>query len=114
MLQRIQTLWMLLAVACAVVTLKFSFFSGNKLGPTPAAAPVFQSLTATGSIPLLILTVLIIVAGLINIFNYKNRKQQIWINIGLIFVSLLNILLYYTATSKFQIGTYDLSAVLSL
>ncbi|HEX9509427.1 MAG TPA: DUF4293 domain-containing protein [Puia sp.] len=114
MLQRIQTLWMLLAVACAVGTLKFSFYSGNKPNATPAAAPVFQSLTATGSILLLILTVLLIVAGLINIFNYKNRKRQIWINIGLIFVSLLNIFLYYQQTKNFSIGTYDLSAVLSL
>lgn len=114
MLQRRQTLWMLLAVACAVLTLKFSFFSGNRPGTAPGAGTTFQYLTATGNVFLLILTVAIIVAGLVNVFNYKNRKLQLRVTIAILLVSLLNIFLYYKQTQNFVQGNYDLTALLSL
>jgi hypothetical protein len=113
MLQRKQTVWMLLAVACAVGTLKFSFFSGSKLGAA-LTTPSPQYLTATGNILILMLTVAIIVAGLVNIFNYKNRKLQLRATLGIILVSLLNIFLYYLETQKFQTGTYSLTAIFTL
>jgi hypothetical protein len=115
MLQRIQTLWALLAVACAVLTLKFSFFSGN-LAPDPGTAKMFKSVTATSNVFLLVLTVAIIVAGLVNIFNYKNRRLQARITLLLILLSLVNIVLYYRETRKFFAaeGTFDLTAVLAL
>ena len=31
MIQRVQTIWLLLASACAFLSLKLSFYSGNKL-----------------------------------------------------------------------------------
>jgi Domain of unknown function (DUF4293) len=117
MLQRIQTLWTLIAAACAVLTLKFPFFSGNKLEIVPPALTqvrVFHYLTAAGNIILLILTVGIIVAGVINIFNYKNRKLQFRITLLLILVSLLDIFLYYRETTHFAEGNYSLTAVLAL
>ena len=115
MLQRIQTLWTFLAVACAVLTLKFSFFSGNK-PPDAAATKMFHSVTATSSVFLLVLTVAIIVTGLVNIFNYKNRRLQVRITLLLILLSLVNIVLYYLETKKFlpAEGTFDLTAVLAL
>jgi hypothetical protein len=114
MLQRIQTLWMLLAVGCAALTLKFSFYSGNKLGISPAR--LFQSVTAASTVFLLILTLGIIVIGLINVFNYKNRRQQLRITLVLLLPALVNIFLYYQETKKFQPGegTYDLTALLAL
>ena len=112
MLQRIQTLWTLLAAACAALTFKFSFYSGNKV--VGANGHVFQSVTATSGILLLIITVIIIAVGLVNIFNFKQRKKQLWITVGLIFLSLLNLFLYYRASQNFIEGTYDLAAILSL
>ena len=112
MLQRIQTLWMLLAAICAALTFKFSFYSGNKL--VGANGHVFQSVTASSGVLLLIITVILIAGSLVNIFNYKQRRKQIWIAIGLIVLSVLNIILYYSASRNFLEGAYELTAVLSL
>jgi predicted ferric reductase len=112
MLQRKQSLWALAAVACAVLTLKFPFFSGERLEVAPAK--ISQVLTATDNIGILIITVILIVAGLVNIFNYKNRKLQLRITVGLILLSLLNIYLYFRETKTFQHGTFSLTALFSL
>ena len=114
MLQRKQTLWQLLALACAVLTLKFSFFSGLQPSATAGQPPVPRYLTAAGNIFLLILTVALIVTTLINTFNYKNRQLQLRLTILLVIVSLGNICLFYLETLKFVQGTYSLSAVLAL
>jgi magnesium-transporting ATPase (P-type) len=122
MLQRKQTLWMFLAVVCAALTFKFSFYSGNvRVGND---GHVFRSLTAlptfinggSGNILILIVTILVLAGSLINIFNFKARKKQLWITIGLIVLSLLNIFLYWRASStpNFIEGKYDLTAVLTL
>jgi uncharacterized protein DUF4293 len=112
MLQRIQTLWTLLAAVCAALTLKYSFYSGNKL--IGANGHLFQSVTATSGVLLLVIAVVLIAGSLVNIFNYKNRKKQLWITIGLIVLSLLNIIVYYKASTNFIEGTYDLTALLTL
>lgn len=111
MLQRIQSVWTLLAAICAALTFKFSFFSGNKA--VDVTGHRFTSVTATSSVLILLVTVIITAATLINIFNYKNRRRQIWINIGLIILSLLNIFLYFKESQGFVEGKYDLTAVLS-
>ena len=40
MLQRIQSIWLLLAAICALLTIKFSFYSGNI--ETPGQPVVFN------------------------------------------------------------------------
>jgi hypothetical protein len=111
MLQRIQSVWMLLAAVCAALTFKFSFYSGNKVVDT--TGHVFRSVTATSSVLLLIITVIVAAGSLVNIFNYKLRRRQIWINIGLIVLSLLNIFLNYKEIPNFTEGKYDLTAILT-
>jgi hypothetical protein len=101
MLQRKQTLWMLLAVICAALTFKFSFYSGNVVVGKDGhvfleekAVPVLsfgKDSAGAGSVLILIVTVVLLAGLLINIFNYKARSKQLWITIGLIFLSLLNI-----------------------
>jgi hypothetical protein len=126
MLQRKQTLWMLAALICALLTFKFAFYFGNmKVGlngiaPLEVKAmPVFGagSVSAgSGSILILIVTVALIAGILINIFNFSNRKKQFWITIGLFILSLLNILLYWwkSGVPPFESGNYSLGALLSL
>lgn len=126
MLQRKQTLWMLLAVICAALTFKFSFYSGNvKVGVDghvfleEKAVPILsfgKDSAGAGSVLILIVTVLIIAGSLINIFNYKARSKQLWITIGLFFLSLLNIFLYWwkSGTPSFTEGSYNLGAALSV
>jgi hypothetical protein len=114
MLQRMQSLWLLIAGACGVLTLKYSFFSGNKLSANQTKT--FEFLTASSSIILLILTVAVVSAILIDIFLYKNRKLQLRIVLAAIVISITNIVLYFRETDKFVPGegNYDLSCILAI
>lgn len=117
---------MLLAAICSALTFKFAFYFGNmKVGlngiaPLEVKAlPTFGAGTVSagsGSVLILLLTVIIIAGTLINIFNFKARQKQLWITIGLIFLSLLNILLYWwkSGVPPFESGNYSLGALLSL
>ncbi|HWK02802.1 MAG TPA: DUF4293 domain-containing protein [Puia sp.] len=126
MLQRKQTIWALLAIICAALTFKFSFYSGNvQVG---ANGHVFMSLKAmpaigfgsdsasAGNVLILIVTSILIAGSLINIFNYKQRSKQLWITLGLIVLALLNIFLYWRASRPphFLEGSYTIGALLSL
>jgi hypothetical protein len=126
MLQRKQTLWMLLALVCAALTFKFAFYFGNmKVGLNGIAPLEVKALptfgagsvsAGSGSILILIVTVVIIVGTLINIFNFKARKKQLWLTIGLIFLSLLNILLYYwkSGVPPFESGSFSVGMLFTL
>ncbi len=105
-------MWLALAAICAVLTLKFSFYSGNF--DVAGQLPVFKYLTATFNIWLLILTIAIVCIAAIAIFLYKNRKLQARLAILGIFLSLLNIFLYFRQSQKFIIGNYDLTAILAI
>ena len=107
MLQRIQTIWLFLAGACALMSIKFPIYSGSMPGTT-----VYEEVTGTISIPILILTVAIGVLAFLAIFMYTNRKLQFRLcMIGIILEALL-IFLYYNAISQFEAGTFSLTAIL--
>jgi hypothetical protein len=113
---------MLLAVICAVLTFNFPFYQGNVV--VGNYGHELRGLTAwphyingsSGSIQITIVTVLLIVGGLWNIFNYKNRKRQFAIALALIVLSLVNILLYWRHSGKpdFVEGGFSLTSLLSL
>jgi hypothetical protein len=124
MLQRKQTIWMLLAIICAALTFKFPFFSGNVqvganghvlLGVTAAPTIGFgRDSASSGSVLILVVTIILMVGALYDIFIYKTRSKQLWIAIGLIFLSLLNIFLYWRASqvpTHFMEGNYSLGAL---
>lgn len=117
---------MLLALICSALTFKFAFYFGNmKVGLNGIAPLEVKALptfgagsvsAGSGSILILLVTVIIIAGVLINIFNFRARKKQLWITIGLLFLSLLNIFLYWwkSGTPPFESGSYSLGALLSL
>lgn len=113
MLQRLQSVWLLLASLLAFTTLKLSFFSGNILVNN---AKEYQRFTAMSSIPLMILTVGVAFASLITIFLFKDRKLQMKINAAILAVSLINIVLAYLQTGNFIVNewTYDLTSLIYL
>jgi hypothetical protein len=126
MLQRKQTLWMLLALICAALTFKFPFYFGNmKVGLNGIAPLEVKALptfgagavsAGSGSVLILIVTVILIAGIIINIFNFKGRRKQLWITIGLIVLSLLNIFLYWwkSGVPPFESGSYSVGMILSL
>lgn len=112
MIQRIQSIWLLLATLFAFATLKLSFYSGNKLDAL-TNAKVFLPLNATTNTFLFILTVAVAVAALVVIFLYKDRKRQILVSTGVLAVSILNIIFYFSEIKKFIEGQMDLTSIIS-
>jgi hypothetical protein len=111
MLQRMQSVWLLLAAICAVLTIKFSFYSGNI--EVPGQPVSFQYLTAAFSIWILIVTVVITCIAAIDIFLYKNRKLQGRLAILGILFSFLNIFLYLKEIHRFveNQGSHTITSV---
>ena len=108
MIQRIQSVWLLLASIFAFLTLKFSFYSGTNVNNTP-----YQQLTASnGGFLILALTLLIGLVAVINIFLFKNRTTQFWLCIAAIIAELILLFLYYGEIKNFTQGTLSLSALL--
>ncbi len=98
MIQRLQTLWLLAASLLAFAGLKLSFFSGNIMVEN---VKQFQNFTAMSSLPLMVLTVAVAIASLVAIFLFKDRKLQFKITLAVLFLSFLNLLLYFLKTKEF-------------
>ncbi|HEX3081588.1 MAG TPA: DUF4293 family protein [Puia sp.] len=111
MLQRMQSVWLLLAAVFAILTIKFSFYSGNI--EVPGQPVSFQYLTASFNIWILILTVAITSIAAIDIFLYKNRKLQGRLAILGLLLSLLNIYLYLKQIHRFveHQGSHTITSV---
>lgn len=81
MLQRIQTIWILLSVLAAV----FLFITG-------------EDVDVFGSFPIIdISSVVLVLLGVFSLFSFKNRKRQIMLNNISIFINalLIGILVYW-------------------
>jgi hypothetical protein len=114
MIQRIQSVWLLLAAAAAFLTLKFSFYSGNII--KDGAPKAFGSLIATNNILLTITTVAVGLLALVTIFLYKDRKLQMRLCFVTLLLSALNLVLFFLEVKKFvpNEGNYDLTASIAI
>jgi drug/metabolite transporter (DMT)-like permease len=111
MIQRIQTIWLLLASACAFLSLKLSFYTGIKVTETGEAYTV---LTGLNNLLLTILTVAVGIAALIMIFFYKDRKRQLWLTVATTVLSIVNIVLYFKEIAHYKPGgDFTLTAVVT-
>ena len=107
MIQRIQSVWLLLAAACAFAGLKFSFYSGTKL-----ADPLLKELNGTETILLMITGIAVGGLALITIFLFKNRALQFKLCLLGILLQLVLIYLYYREVTGYTQGTYSLTSIL--
>ena len=106
MLQRIQSIWLLLASVCAFLTLQLPTYSGT----TPEGVPS-SALMGMPNFLLTVVTVVIGVLALITIFLYGNRKLQFRLCLLGIVLELILIFLYYTEIKKYMDGTLSLTAI---
>lgn len=91
MIQRPQTLWLLLSVIAAGLSFFFPFATGWTL--PPEATPIKVQVDAGYQLYLTILTILLIGLGLITIFMFGNRPRQQWYCLlGLLLTTLLGAL----------------------
>ncbi|MBS1754288.1 MAG: DUF4293 domain-containing protein [Ferruginibacter sp.] len=109
MIQRIQSLWLLLAAACAFASFKFPYYSG-----TNAKGITAYELNATENFLLMLTTTAIGVLALFTIFLFKNRTLQLRLCVLGIVLEALLIYLYYRQVQLFVPGqgTYSLTAIL--
>ncbi|MEJ8842870.1 DUF4293 domain-containing protein [Lacibacter sp. H375] len=107
MIQRIQTIWLLLAAAASFATLKLSFYSGNKDNN------LFEELTGSSHFLLLIMSVAVGLLALITIFLYKNRKLQIRLSLLGVTLQLVVLAVYFQQTKTYVQGSFTLTSALS-
>nr|WP_294904262.1 DUF4293 family protein [uncultured Lacibacter sp.] len=108
MIQRIQTIWLLLAAAASLAALKLPFFSGVKENN------LFEKLTGSSYFLLLILSVAVALIALAAVFLFKNRKLQSRFGLAGLLLQLVTIAVYYQQSQTFTQGNYSLTAVLTL
>ncbi|MEI7471293.1 MAG: DUF4293 family protein [Chitinophagaceae bacterium] len=107
MIQRIQSVWLLLAAATATLSFKFEFYSGiNSIHPT------LYKINATESMFTLLLTVAVSGLAFFTIFLFKNRKLQFRLSILGILLEALLIFVYYTVIRNYTYGSISIWALL--
>lgn len=104
MIQRIQSVWLLLAAVFAIVTLNQPFKFGNTLG-LPAT-----NFTGSSDFSVLVLTIIVSAFSFFIIFLFKNRNRQFWFTILDLVLSLLLIVFYFVKT-KDWLGNVSLTSV---
>jgi hypothetical protein len=114
MIQRIQSIWLLVAATLGIVSLKTSFFSGHRIKDAVPKPVIFVS--GSYNILLIFLTTGVAVASLITIFLYKNRGLQLRIAVLTLVASLLTIGLYFWQRQSFipEESSIDLTALIPL
>jgi len=107
MIQRIQSVWFLLASAAAFLTLKMPFYVGTTKDHIPA-----HQLNGTENLYLMLLTIVIGMLAFGIIFLFKKRRLQIRLSVLGMMLELILILLYYLEVRTYLDGVYALSALL--
>ncbi len=117
MIQRIQTIWLLLASACLFASLKISFYAGNIITAvegTSVNTKIFSELNGMYNIITNVLTVSIGVLSFVAIFLYANRKIQIRTILITMLLELLLMFEYESCIKKFAEGNYTIGSFLQL
>jgi len=108
MLQRIQSIWLLLATMFDAVTFRFPFFSGDWSKDT---VPIVIDLNALTTAWLTILTVLDGILAFITIFLYHNRKLQLKLCYLGVFLTMVLLTMYFINMGDFYSGNVAIWAV---
>ena len=112
MLQRLQSLWLLLAAIFSFLTFKLPFYSGSKTIKGIVQPDV--RLDAASQIFTLVLTGLVILFCFIALFMYKSRRKQLTLTIINIIFSIVLLVFYFSEIGKFQTGIISLSCLFAL
>lgn len=117
MIQRIQSLWFILAAICGGLTFQLPFFSGNRLmGGDGIDAATQQSvaaeMTSTFNIPIIIFMTIAVVGAIHGLFSYYNRKHQFVVTLISMISSIIAIVLLFMGMSEFQDGGIRIESLL--
>jgi drug/metabolite transporter (DMT)-like permease len=108
MIQRIQTLWLLLASICAFASVKLPFYFGSIEVPGPTI-----TITPYDNFMLLVFVIATALMALVSIFLFSNRSLQIKMCIVGLVLSLANLMHYFLFMKNFKTGGLSLYSILS-
>jgi uncharacterized membrane protein len=108
MIQRIQSVWLLLAAAFDAVTFRFPFYSGDW---QKDAVPAVVDLNAQSTPWFTILSVIAGALALATIFLFKNRKLQLKLCYLGIFLTVVLLTMYFLEINNFYSGNIALWAI---
>lgn len=111
MIQRQQTLWLLLATAAAVLTFMFPFATGEEIVKKTAMRQTTEIIAGSNFFTL-ILTIVSIGLSAITIFLFKDRKLQIKLSLLGLLVSIGILVIYILDMKKLITSTPALWAIL--
>ena len=111
MIQRQQSLWLLLAAVASFLSFSFHFYTGNIVESNFTR---FEELEGGSNFFLLVLTGASVLISAITIFLYKDRKTQLKLAIVGIMISIVLLVLYFTQLRKFSNGNFALTSILVL
>lgn len=109
MIQRIQSVWLLLGSIAIFLTLRLSFYSGLLISKNE-----YHSILPNDNLFMLILTCGLGTLLLVNIFLFKNRTLQFRICIISLIVEALILLLTFKQIEKFSKGSFDIWSLLHI
>lgn len=109
MIQRQQTLWLLLSTIAALLSFMFPFVTGKGI---EKAVEVDKTITAGSSFLLLILTGASLILSAAIIFLYKDRKLQMKLCLLGLVISVLIIVLYVLQMNKLTSSILALFSIL--
>lgn len=114
MIQRIQSIWLLLASIASFAGMKLAFYTGNVLSDlqNQNSAKVFSEMNGMSNIFMNINTVAVGLLCLVTIFLFNNRRLQMKFCALIIILEAVLILHYQMSISQFVEGTYAIGAVL--
>ena len=109
MIQRIQSIWFLLATICIFLTMQFSTYAGADV------QGMMHLIKGTTSTFLVITTSMVGVVSMIALFLFKNRKLQIRITLLAILIELVLLFFYYGEIHALVgIGAFAVTALLHI
>ncbi len=108
MIQRIQTLWLLLASICAFASVKLPFYFGSLEVPGPTV-----TITPYDNFMLLVFVIATALMALVSIFLFSNRSLQIKMCVVGLVLSLANLMHYFLYMKNFKSGGLSLYSILS-
>ena len=108
MIQRIQTLWLLLASIFAFASVKLPFYFGSLEVPGPTV-----TITPYDNFMLLVFVIATALMALVSIFLFSNRSLQIKMCVVGLVLSLANLMHYFLYMKNFKSGGLSLYSILS-
>lgn len=109
MIQRLQTLWLLLGAFFTALTFKFPFYNGSIMNSNNQVYSA--KLTAQFNALMLIVTSILMAIIVVDIFLFKNRKQQLRLAILALIISIADIVYCFTKIETFANGELSLSSL---